>query len=249
MIHKVKGIVLHHAKYRESSAIVHMYTDQFGRQAYLIHSIRGKKSKYPPNILQSLTFLEIEAYHKEGRDLQKLRELTNYIPYRSIPWDLQKSAQAMFIAEVLFRVLREEEPNRGLFEFLESSLQLLDVSEENPANFHLLFLVQLTRFLGFFPENNYGEDAVAFDMRNGQFGDGTRTHPDFFDRKSSDLLHHLLGKSFSDMGQITVNQSVRSHFLENLMDYYRLHIQGFGTMKSLPVLQEIFSGEKEKSAG
>jgi DNA repair protein RecO (recombination protein O) len=247
MIYKVKGIVLHHAKYRESSAIVYLYTDLFGRQAYLIHSIRGKKSRYPSNLLQSLTFLELEAYHKEGRDLQKLREMRNYLPYRSIPYDLQKSAQAMFIGEVLYRVLREEDPNPELFEFLENSLQLLDVSDESPVNFHLLFLVQLTRFLGFFPENNYREGATVFDMRNGQFGNGTGVHPDFFDHASSELLHDLLGISFSDMNQLSVKQVTRVRFLENLMDYFRLHVQDFGRLKSLPVLHEVFSGKKEKS--
>lgn len=249
MIHKVKGIVLHHVKYKESSAIVYMYTDLFGRQAYLVHNIRGKKSRFSGNLLQSLTFLEVEAYHKEARELQRLKEIRNYIPFRSIPYDHKKSSQVMFLGEVLYKVLREEDPNRELFDFLESSLQLLDITDEDPANFHLFFLVQLTKFLGFYPEDNYSELSPGFDMRNGQFGDGSVIHPDYFDHKSSQLLHRLLGSSFGDLFQLSVNQGTRFQFLEDLMEYYRLHVHGFGSLKSLLVLHEVYQEKNEKSMG
>ncbi|MFC2081420.1 DNA repair protein RecO [Bacteroidota bacterium] len=245
MIHKVKGVVLHHIKYKESSAIVHIYTDLYGRQAYLVNSIRGKKSKYPGNLLQPLTLLEIEAYHKEGRDLQRLKEMRNYISYRTIPFDMHKSSQSLFLAEVLYKVLREEDPNKGLYEFLEQSLQLLDISEENITNFHLLFLVQLTKYLGFYPENNFGDEKIGFDMRNGQFSDGTNIHPDYFDKQSSELLNRLIGCGFTDLSQVIVSQDIRRQFLDDLMNYYRLHIHGFGTLKSLPILNEIYREEKE----
>ena len=249
MIHKVKGVVLHHVKYKESSAVVYMYTDLFGRQTYLVNSIRGKKSKFSSNLLQPLRFLEIEAYHKEGREMQRLKDMRNYIPFRSIPYDIRKSSQAMFLGEVLYKVLREEDPNRDLFEYLENSLQLLDVTDESMVNFHLLFLVQLTKYLGFYPENNYGECRTAFDMRNGQFDNGSGIHPDYFDLKSSELLHNLLVSSFKDVSKMSVNQELRIHFLENIMDYYRLHVQGLGTLKSLQVLREIYREEKENSSG
>jgi DNA repair protein RecO (recombination protein O) len=240
MLQKVKGVVLHHVKYKESSAIVYVYTDQSGRRTYLVNNIRGKKSKLSGNLLQPLTLLEIEAYHKETRDLQRVREIHNYIPYRSIPFDMHKNSQALFLAEVLYRSLQEEDPNPDLFEFLESSLQILDISEEGVVNFHLLFLVQLTKFLGFYPENNFSGDKQGFDMRSGQFGNGTAIHPDFFDKNSSHLLNRLLGLNFKQLSQLTVSQDIRSVFLADMMDYYRLHLQGFGTLKSLSVLNEIY---------
>jgi DNA repair protein RecO (recombination protein O) len=240
MIHTLKGIVLHHVKYKENSAIVYVYTDQFGRQAYLVNSIRGKKSRFSSNLLQSLTLLELEAYHKEGRELQRIKDLRNYMPYRTIPYDHRKSSQALFLSEILYRVLREEDPNTELYKFLESSLQLLDILEDNPSNFHLVFLVQLTKFLGFYPENNYGEERTGFDMRNGQFSNGSGIHPDFFDRKSSELLYRLLGSNFKNLSQITVDQETRMQFLEDIMNYFRLHVHGLGNLKSLPVLQELY---------
>ena len=246
MIQKVKGIVLHHIKYKETSAIVYMYTDKFGRLAYIVNNIRGRKSRFAGNLLQPLTLLEIEAYHKEKRDLQRLKEMHNHIPYRTIPFDHRKSSQALFIAEVLYKVLREEESNPDLYEYLENSLQLLDVSDKGMTNFHLLFLVQLTKYLGFFPENNYGPERTGFDMRNGKFSNGTGLHPDFFEKGSSELLNKLLGLSFGKLEQVQVNQEIRQRFLEDLMNYFRLHVQGFGTLKSLAVLHEIYSEEDEK---
>ncbi len=243
MIHKVKGVVLHHIKYKESSAIIYVYTDLYGRQAYLVNNIRGRRSRFSGNLLQSLTLLEIEAYHKEGKDLQRVKEISNYIPYRTIPFDMHKNSQTLFLAEILYKVLREEDPNTELFGFLENSLQLLDVSQENMTNFHLLFLVQLTKYLGFYPENNFGEDRRGFDMRNGEFSNGSGIHPDYFDKKSAVLMNKLLKCSFAGLSEMTVLQEDRQKFLENILDYFRLHMYGFGTVKSLAVLQEIYREE------
>lgn len=240
MIHKVKGVVLHHVKYKESSAIVYVYTDLYGRQSYLVNNIRGRRSKFSGNLLQSLTLINIEAYHKEGKELQRVKEISNYIPYRTIPFDMHKNSQTLFLAEVLYKVLREEDPNVELFGFLENSLQLLDVSEDGMSNFHLLFLVQLTKYLGFYPENNYGEERNTFDMRNGEFNNGSGIHPDYFDKTSATLLSKLLKCSFASLFEISINQEDRQKFLEDIMDYFRLHIHGFGNVKSLAVLQEIY---------
>lgn len=240
MIQKVKGILLHHVKYRESSAIIHIYTDIYGRQSYLVNSIRGKKSRFPGNLLQPLSLLEIEAYHKEGRELQKLKEIRNYHPYRSIPFEVHKSSQSLFLAEILYKVLREEEPNPPLFGFLVSSLELLDISDTGMSNFHLLFLLRLTKYLGFYPHMDNSEKNTLFDMRNGHFSNGPDGHPYYFDRESSGLLISLFDIGFGELSGLTVKQADRFHFLENIIDYYTLHMEGFGRVKSLNVLNEIY---------
>jgi DNA repair protein RecO (recombination protein O) len=217
-----------------------MYTDLFGRQAYLASSIKGKKAKFRSNLLQPLSLLEMEAYYKERRELQRLKEIRNYIPYHSIPVDPYKSSQAMFLAEILYKVLREEDPNPDLFNFLVHSLQFLDVAEEHTVDFHLLFLLQLTRYLGFYPENRQAEDSNLFDMRNGQFKESISLHPDFFDESSSATLNILLDASFESLNKVKISHEERVKFLEFLMDFYRLHISGFGRVKSLSVLNEIF---------
>lgn len=240
MLHTLRGVVLHHIRYKESSAIVYIYTDLFGRQAYLANSTRGKKAKFRSNLLQPLSMLEIEAYHKERRELQRMTEIRNYIPYQSIPVDPYKSGQAMFLAEILYKVLREEDPNPDLYNFLENSLQFLDISEKHTVNFHLLFLVQLTRYLGFYPDRQYGESRNLFDMRNGQFKEAKSLHPDFFDESSSAVLNVLMNTNFESLKGMKINHEERIRFLDYLMDFYSLHVSGFGKVRSLSILNEIF---------
>jgi DNA repair protein RecO (recombination protein O) len=240
MLHTTRGIVLHHIRYRESSAIVYAYTDLFGRQSYLVNNIKGKNARFRSNLLQPLSLLEIEAYHKENRELQRLKEIHNYIPYQSIPFDPYKSSQAMFLAEILYKVLREEEPNPDLFNFLEHSLQFLDVAAQHTVNFHLLFLVQLTRHLGFYPGHDDGVNGSLFDMRNGQFKNAIGLHPDFFDESSSAILNILLRTNFENLNGVNISHQDRVKFLEYFMDFYRLHMSGFGKVNSLAVLNEIF---------
>jgi DNA repair protein RecO (recombination protein O) len=240
MLHTLRGVVLHHIRYRESSAIVYTYTDLFGRQAYIVNDIKGKRAKFRSNLLQPLSLLEIEAYHKESRELQRLKEVRNYIPYQSIPLDPYKRGQVMFLAEILYKVLREEDPNPDLYNFLEHSLQILDVAAVHTVNFHLLFLVQLTRYLGFYPEKNDGENGRFFDMRNGEFKDTIGLHPDFFDKSSSGVLNMLLQTNFENLEHVNISHQERVKFLEYFVDFYSLHMSGFGKVKSLAVLNEIF---------
>lgn len=240
MLHTLRGVVLHHIRYKESSAIVYIYTDLFGRQAYLANSTRGKRAKFRSNLLQPLSMLEIEAYHKERHELQRMKEIRNYIPYQSIPVDPYKSGQAMFLAEILYKVLREEDPNPDLYNFLENSLQFLDVSEKHTVNFHLLFLVQLTRYLGFYPDKQYGDSSNLFDMRNGQFKEAKSLHPDFFDESSSAVLNVLMNTNFESLKGMKINHEERIRFLDYLMDFYSLHVSGFGKVRSLSILNEIF---------
>ena len=240
MLQTLRGVVLHHIRHKESSAIVYIYTDLFGRQTYLANSTRGKKAKFRSNLLQPLSMLEIEAYHNEKSELQRLKEVSNYIPYQSIPVDPYKSGQAMFLAEILYKVLREEDPNPDLYNFLENSLQFLDLAEQHTVNFHLLFLVQLTRYLGFYPDNQHRESSNLFDMRNGQFMETISLHPDFFNESSSTILNLLMGLNFESLKDMRINHEERKNFLGFLMEFYSLHVSGFGKVRSIAVLNEIF---------
>lgn len=240
MLTKVRGIVLHHIKYKESSAIVHMYTDMHGRQAYIINNIMGKKGGHRSNLLQPLFLLEIEVYYKQERELKRIRDFYNYIPLRTIPYDLHKSTQALFIAEILYKSLREEESAPALFDFLIHAIQWLDTTEKHYASFYLLFLVQLTKHLGFFPDDNFSSENIFFDLRNGQFTGNENFHADMMGEEASKMLHIILKETFNDLHKFRIKQSVKRQLIDALLDYYRLQIHDFGIIKSLSVLREIF---------
>ena len=120
MLHKTRGIVLHSIKYGDSGIITSIYTELFGRVSFIMQGIRSKKSLVKGSYLQSLFLVEMELYYKPGRELHRIREIKNAVPFASIPFEIAKSTQAIFLAEVLNKILREEEPQQKLFEFLYS---------------------------------------------------------------------------------------------------------------------------------
>ena len=154
MIRKTRGIVLHTTKYGESSLVVHCYTEQGGRQTFMVKGVRKSRKHNRSNLFQPLFILDFEVYHKDSRDIQLVKEVTRAIPLNSLPFDITKSTQAIFMAEVLYRVAKEEEPNPVLANFLFSTIQYLDTMEEASADFHIIFMFQLSKHLGFYPQNN-----------------------------------------------------------------------------------------------
>jgi DNA repair protein RecO (recombination protein O) len=163
MFSRSEGIVLHSLKYGDSGRIVTVYTEAFGRCSFLLQGLHAKKSANKANLLQPLFLIELEMDHRQGRTLQRARELRINHPYQTVPYDIVKSSQAIFLAEFLYKTLREEEARTELFQFLSHSFQILDLLQTGAANFHLLFLLQLSRYMGFGPRNDY---AAVFQELN-----------------------------------------------------------------------------------
>lgn len=149
MLHKTRGVVLNYIKYKETSVIVKIFTEQFGLQAYLVNSVRSAKSKNKIALFQPLTFLDMVVYNNDKKEIQRLSEFRGILPFKTIPYDHNKSASALFLAEVLHKSLSTEENQTQLFEFLLSSFSSFDGDETaNRHNFHLIFLYQLTYHFG-----------------------------------------------------------------------------------------------------
>src|SRR5512133_3092423 len=137
MLIKTRAIVLHHVKYGESSLIVTLYTERHGRMTCMVSGIRSKKTHLSLTFFQPLTLLEAEIYYRPNREVHRLKELSCPFHYTSIPFAITKSTISLFIAEILWLTLREEEANEELFNFLFHAFQLLDTKDEGVANFHL----------------------------------------------------------------------------------------------------------------
>ena len=239
MLSKIRGIVLHTIKYKESSIIAHIYTDLFGRQSFLVHSVHGRKSTFSPNIFQPFSIVEAEAYIKPERELQKVKEVNGY-PYKTIPYDIVKSTQAIFLAEVIYKSVREQESNPELFEYLVRSMEWLDMAKERYADFHLVMMIRLTRHLGFFPERNYSEQRCYFDLRNGEFVHDPSVHPEMLNKKMSRKLNEFIHFSAGNLNDTFLNYEERIELTDTLTEFYKLHVPSFGTVKSVAVLRELF---------
>ena len=167
--YKARGIVLNTVKYGDTSMIVQMLTDHFGRQSYIVQGVRSQRghgSKLAH--FQPMFALEFEGLVSPKSELHRMRDTRNGILLRSIPYDVRKSTIALFMAEVLYRLIGESEANPHLFNFVWGSVEALDALEEGVSNFHLWFLANISRFLGFSPGNEYTPNAW-FDMREGLF--------------------------------------------------------------------------------
>lgn len=240
MIHKLKAIVLRSMKYKENSLIVNLYTNGFGRQAYLVNGVRSGKGKAKASFFHPLFLLDVEAYHNPKQDIQRLKEFALATPLQSIPFTLAKSSLALFMSELLYKAVREEEANARLFDFLYHSILILDELEDGVANFHLHFLAQLSKYLGFYPNVARQEDAAYFDIKTGEFCVIRPRHPLFFSTENTTLLVRLMGIPATDVCRIELNRHQRQSFLNSMMDFYGFHFENLTQLRSLQVLNEVF---------
>ncbi len=241
MISSTRGIVFHQLKYSETSIIAHIYTEEFGLQSYIIKGARRKKSKNTSAILQHLSLVELTANHKEKSNIHYLQEVRPVYQYSSIPYDILKSSILLFVNEVLYRSIKEEEANSDLFEFIFNSLQWLDLRENSFANFHLVFLIQLSKYLGFFPKGKQNENKYLFNLESGNFESIIPSHPNYITDQIANLFSQLVHVSFENMAEVKLNNISRNKLLEYLIQYYQLHLPNLGTPKSLKVLKEVLS--------
>ncbi len=235
MLVKTKAIVISTLRYQEKSLIVKCFTQASGLKSYFIHSaFSGKNRKI--SYFQPLSILEIEANHKNKGTLETIKEIRLSSPFQTISTDIVKSTIAMFVSEMLHHSIREEETNENLFSFLETALHWLDTHDET-ANFHLILLIEITKFLGFYP--GISEiDAEHFDMQDGKFTD--ICNENCLTTNETQLFKKLLSVKFGGSQKI-FNSAERQVLLRILLDYYQLHLEGFKRPKSVEVLREVFS--------
>ena len=240
MLRKTRGIVLHTTRYGESSLVVHCYTEQFGRQTYMVKGVRKSRKHNRSNLFQPLFILDFEVYHKDTRDMQLVKEVARAVPINSIPYDITKSTQAIFMAEVLYRTLKEEEHNPVLAHFLMNSIEYLDKLEEPLPDFHIVFMFHLSRHLGFFPQKNSGKENRFFDLVSGRFKPVLSDPEVQLDEASSILWNKYLETDTRDTGSLEFNSSQRKIVLDALVKYYKNHVPGMGEIRSLEVLHTFF---------
>ena len=239
MLITTRAIVFSALKYSEADLIVKCFTEESGLKTYLLRGVlKSRKGKLKASLFQPLTQLEVVANHKEKGTLEYMREAKVLNPYQTLHTDLIKSSVVFFLAEMLRNALQEEESNKKLYDFLEESLNWFD-SHQKIANFHLLFLLKLTEYLGFYPDASQADKAV-FNLLDGTFQD-LETNNYCIQNENLLVLKQLLGTDFDALPYIKLNKSSRTSFLKMLLEYYELHLQGFRKPKSLTVLNEIYS--------
>lgn len=220
MLHKTKGIVFRLTKYGETSIIVNIFTEQFGLRGYIVNGVRGKSTTNKIALYQPLTLVDLVVYHREHANLERIKEIKCLHPFHSITTDIQKSSIAMFISEIMNKTVREESPNAELFEFLFQTIQALDSLPEGYENFHLIFLLKLSRYLGF------GAHQVN-EVVGGRPADVA----------TEQTIGKLVKAEYQE--HIALTHLQRRTALELLIQFYADHIDNLGEIRSVQVLREV----------
>ena len=241
MLQKTKGIVLHVLKYADASLIVDVYTERFGRLAFSVRMSKSKRSQVRTSLFQPLALLDMEIDYKPNRQLQRVQSMASEYPYSTIPYNPVKSTIAMYLSEVLYRIIREQVSDERLFSYLYYSLLWLDRAERGIANFHLVFMMRLSRFLGIYPNLDDFSSSSFFDMRNSCFTPMLPGHSQYLIPSEASKLPLLLRMNYDTMYLFSFTRSERDRCLELISDYYRLHIADFAEIKSYEILKEVFS--------
>ncbi|MFC5412323.1 DNA repair protein RecO [Larkinella bovis] len=230
MLHKTRGVVLSYFRYRETSVIVRIYTEEFGLQSYLVNGVRSAKSKTNRiAFFQPLTLLDMVVYYKPDKDLHRLSEVKINYPFQHIPFDIAKSSMALFVSEMLTKTLKEEAGNPTLFHFLEESVRYLEEAEADYENFHLAFLLKLAFFLGFGPANAREFETQLQEQR----------YPFLPDESAEKALNSFLRQRLG--ASVKISRQTRAELLDALVAFYQIHIDSLGEIKSLAVLREVLS--------
>src|SRR5688572_13024307 len=246
-LHHTKGIVLRSVKYGETSIIVTVFTELFGIQSYLVNGVRThtKKGSGKANLFQPAAILDMIVYHNELKHLHRIKEFKWGYLYQKIFSDVSRNAVALFMVELLAKCLKQPEANADLFNFCEDALIHLDDSKEAvAANLPLFFALHLSGFFGFQPANPGKEvlnkNDLYLDLKEGMFSDRQPDHIHFIEGKQALVTAELLNtRRPAELEDIKLNQDFRRQLLQAYETYYALHIQDFGTMKTLPVLREV----------
>lgn len=237
MLVKTKAFVLSALKYQEKSLIVKCFTYSDGLKSYFVpNAYSGKKSNQKIAYFQPLTLLEIEAVHKNKGTLEHFREIKLAAAYQTIPMDIVKSTILIFLSEILHHSIREEAKNTSLFDLIESALLWLDAHDEI-ANFHLILLLEVTKYLGFYPESSLSTDPF-FELTEGIFVpiQGVTCLNEY----ETMLWRKLMEQKIENPGKVFTSPE-RAILLKILMDFYTIHLEGFKKPKSLEVLREVFA--------
>ncbi len=228
MLQKTRGIAINYIKYRDTSIISRIYTEEFGLQSYIVNGVRSSKAKGKMALYQPLTLLDLVIYHKESAQLNRISEIKCLHPFQHIPFEIKKTTIGIFLGEVLGKIVRENEHDHlGQFDFVAEALKKFDSIESNFESFHLQFLVKFTQYLGF--------DLINTEDLYQQVHHLTKN--DQLSEEVINFLEFLYNAPFSHDRRVSME--VKREALKNIISFYDHHLGTLGTLKSVEVLKQI----------
>ena len=241
MLIKTRGLIFRATKYGDSSYILEIYTERYGIRNYIVSGVRKARATVPASLVQPMGLVEMVAYERPGKDLQRLKEVRPSHIYTQVPFDVFRGTIGLFMLEMTRGAIREAEENAELFRYLHESFVFLDETDGPIGLIHLHYLLGLTEYLGFLPSGMYSADTPLFDLKAGEYIAGVPGHTEFLDARAAELMFELLHTDRGNLAHITSTRSERQRLLTDVVRYYRHHIEGMREINSLVVLREVMS--------
>lgn len=241
MLLKTRGIVFRTVKYGDSSVISDIFTEEKGLHTFIAGGVRSARARMPYNLFQPMTVVDLVCYFRDDADaMNRLKELRAAEVWSRIPFDIRHGAVALFMAEICRKTIQESEENRDLFDFLLDTLQWLDTSPHPIANLHLHFLLQLSGFLGFQPQEE-PEDAgeLFFDLKEGNFSPVPLVHPHYLEPEQTRQMLELLQLPLRQCHEVSLNRAQRKALLQHLLQFYQYHVPGFTDINTPDILEMV----------
>ncbi|MDR0536451.1 MAG: DNA repair protein RecO [Tannerellaceae bacterium] len=241
MLCKTRGIVLHTQAYNDAYNIIHIYAEELGKAAFMNPAGKGGKQKTNRKLFLPLSLHDMEIEWTDNRDIHRIRETRLSPPLHNIYSNPVKNAITLFLAEFIWRLIKESAPDRPLFSWLFNSISLLESADRGTANFHIACLINLLPYAGLQPQASTYRAGSRFDMRNGIFVPQPPPHSDWLDIRESHALVSLLRINYNNMSLYAFSRNERTLILSKIINYYRLHLPHIPELKSLPILQTLFA--------
>jgi DNA repair protein RecO (recombination protein O) len=240
VIEKVEGIVLRSIKFSDNSLIIHLYTRERGRISCMVKKARSKRTGFAPSFFHPFNFLNVEVYYNPNKEIHTLKEVNLEQSFSGFSNDSSRIAVIMFLSEVLNKCIRYQYTDKQLYDFLKNMIFRFNEDTHSSANFHLFFMIELSKFLGFYPVNNFNVSENYFDLLNAQFvsrSSGSQT----MDKETSVILSKFMNLTSGNWWEIPLNGESRRKMIDSLLNYYTLHTGTTMDIKSLDVFAEVFS--------
>ncbi|MBQ7239333.1 MAG: DNA repair protein RecO [Bacteroidales bacterium] len=238
---KTQGIVLSTIPYNDRTQFVHIYTERLGKvtckmTVTRLHRHGGQRMLYAP-----LSVLDMILESRAGQEILSIKEANLLLsPYTLSMTDPSKTAQCLYMAELLDKTVKEVEPNAPLWQFIHHSVELLQLSQSGSANFHLIFTTRLCHLIGFHVDNSAYRPGMQFDISEGIYTSAPIHHPYYLTPESTTWLHQLLDTNFSHLDELPLTREQRNILLDMMLTFLRIHLPEIGTLRSVDVLKELF---------
>lgn len=239
MLIKTRGIVFRSVKYGETSVIADVFTEEKGLCSFIGGGVRTAKARMPYNLFQPMTVVDLVAYHREGTGANRLKELRAAEIWSTIPFDIRRGAVTLFMAEICRKSITEEEEQSDLFDFLLGHLRWLDATPHPIANLHLHFLLGLSGFLGFQPQDPEMSGELFFDLKDGMFSNHPPPHTLLLEPEQTIQMLAILESPLELVHEISLSRPQRKALLTKLLQFYQLHLPNFKEVNTPEILEMV----------